>query len=164
MAPETAKLRTKVERLPIDSLRHLEVNARYMTADQQTRLTQNIERDGALTSDAGWGAPQHTTPRKAEVKMLTFLTSETIDYRIDPIEIPASLGISSLVGLPCRVDAIRKGGQVAGTAEITGPTSSRAIFLPGSLGVGEWSLQFLVTLPWGAVTEAHTVLVAIKQG
>jgi hypothetical protein len=44
------KLRTEIRRLPLDCLRHLEVNARYMTAEQQQRLTANIKRDGGLTS------------------------------------------------------------------------------------------------------------------
>ncbi|MBM2293763.1 ParB-like nuclease domain-containing protein [Sulfitobacter pseudonitzschiae] len=44
------KLETAIEKLPLKQLRHLETNARYMTADQQQRLTSNITRDGVLTS------------------------------------------------------------------------------------------------------------------
>lgn len=43
-------LQTSVQKLPVKQLRHLEVNARYMTAQQQQRLTENIKRDGGLTS------------------------------------------------------------------------------------------------------------------
>ena len=50
MDPETGKLKTSIARLTIDRLKHLDVNARYMTADQQQRLTHNIKRDGGLTS------------------------------------------------------------------------------------------------------------------
>ncbi|WP_273522361.1 ParB N-terminal domain-containing protein [Rhodosalinus sediminis] len=50
MAPDPDKLTTDIQRLPIAALVHLEVNARYMTADQQRRLTENIKRDGGLTS------------------------------------------------------------------------------------------------------------------
>ncbi|WP_306150727.1 ParB N-terminal domain-containing protein [Roseovarius sp. MMSF_3281] len=50
MAPKKDKLDTAIERLPIKQLRHLKKNARYMTAEQQQRLTENITRDGALTS------------------------------------------------------------------------------------------------------------------
>lgn len=47
MKPE---LDVAIERLPIAQLKHLDVNARYMTAEQQQRLTENLKRDGALTS------------------------------------------------------------------------------------------------------------------
>lgn len=50
MAQPSDNLATEIRRLPIAQLRHLEVNARYMTADQQMRLTENIKRDGGLTS------------------------------------------------------------------------------------------------------------------
>lgn len=44
------KLETSIERLPLTALRHLDVNARYMTSAQQQRLTDNIKADGVLTS------------------------------------------------------------------------------------------------------------------
>lgn len=50
MASSKDKLDTAIERLPIKQLRHLKKNARYMTAEQQTRLTENVRRDGGLTS------------------------------------------------------------------------------------------------------------------
>lgn len=50
MAPASDKLTTTILKIPVEQLRHLEVNARYMTADQQQRLTENIKRDGSLTS------------------------------------------------------------------------------------------------------------------
>lgn len=50
MAPANDKLSTSILKIPVEQLRHLEVNARYMTADQQQRLTENIKRDGGLTS------------------------------------------------------------------------------------------------------------------
>lgn len=50
MAQVEDKLDTVIERLPMRQLRHLENNARYMTAQQQQRLTENVKRDGGLTS------------------------------------------------------------------------------------------------------------------
>jgi hypothetical protein len=50
MALPNDTLNTEIRRLPLKVLKHLETNARYMTADQQKRLTENISRDGGLTS------------------------------------------------------------------------------------------------------------------
>ena len=50
MAQNPDKLKTEIRRLPLSALRHLEVNARYMTSDQQKRLTENVKKDGGLTS------------------------------------------------------------------------------------------------------------------
>lgn len=50
MALPNDTLNTEIRRLPLKALKHLETNARYMTADQQKRLTENISRDGGLTS------------------------------------------------------------------------------------------------------------------
>ncbi len=50
MAQANDKLTTEIRRLPLKQLRHLETNARYMTSDQQKRLTANVQRDGGLTS------------------------------------------------------------------------------------------------------------------
>lgn len=69
MAPSKDKLDTAIERLPIKQLRHLKKNARYMTAEQQKRLTENITRDGVLTSlplvwlmQSKGGKPTETPP------------------------------------------------------------------------------------------------------
>lgn len=50
MAQQEPKLQTEIKRLKLTQLKALEVNARYMTAEQQQRLTANIARDGQLTS------------------------------------------------------------------------------------------------------------------
>jgi len=44
------KLETRVRKVPISRLERLPENPRYMTSLQSERLTQNIKRDGALTS------------------------------------------------------------------------------------------------------------------
>lgn len=70
METKTEPLQTSIQKLPINQLKHLEVNARYMTAQQQQRLTDNIKRDGGLTSlPLVWliqgedGAPEHDPAR-----------------------------------------------------------------------------------------------------
>jgi len=50
MAQNKRKLETEIQKLPIAQLRHLEKNARYMTSEQQQRLTDNVKDDGGLTS------------------------------------------------------------------------------------------------------------------
>jgi len=50
IAASTQKLETTVIHVGLAELKHLTKNARYMTADQLKRLTENLRRDGELTS------------------------------------------------------------------------------------------------------------------
>lgn len=76
MAAKTDKLTTEIRALPIGQLKHLEVNARYMTADQQKRLTDEAFQN---LNDLSLGGFTVAPPEYQDIT-ITFLPDDAQEF------------------------------------------------------------------------------------